>query len=522
MDRVVQAYNNFIKALVPVLQKRSKASYITAAIALIIAQRLYSYFRVPKHLRGFPKLSYFGIAKSFLTRESPRERAKKYVLPIIDKHDGFYISKIPFGWTLYATNPIAAKQILLKSSAFPKNHGQIDDMGENLFTEFIGKDNVALSNGDTWKRQRKVMNPAFHQSLPIKTMSNVVFSLISVIDQANGTIPVASAMQNFTLDTLGLAIFGFDFKALQGDPDEWTKTYRLVSDCLFDPVINVFSSYSFILDRIYPRRRRGVIATRKLGEKFLEIAQQKRMEIKSGVYADVPDNEKDLLTLMLEAEEKGGVWTSEDELRHNIAVLFLAGHDTTAHALSFCFYHLAKNKDIQQKLRKEVLDLLGDEPVDVVPTVEQLKDMQYLNMVIKENLRMNSPADMLFSRDVQEDITLANTLVPKGAVVSINIEALHCNPKLWHNPDQFDPERFAPGGEHEQHDGMTWLPFSNGTRQCLGMNFSLFEQRLVIAMILKKYEISIPEDSIHRDHIVSDASFNGAPKSLELTFTKRY
>ncbi|CEI99110.1 hypothetical protein RMCBS344292_13203 [Rhizopus microsporus] len=246
------------------------------------------------------------------------------------------------------------------------------------------------------------------------------------------------------------------------------------------------------------------------------------MEIKSGVYADVPDNEKDLLTLMLEAEEKGGVWTSEDELRHNIAVLFLAGHDTTAHALSFCFYHLAKNKDIQQKLRKEVLDLLGDEPVDVVPTVEQLKDMQYLNMVIKENLRMNSPADMLFSRDVQEDIILANTLVPKGAVVSINIEALHCNPKLWHNPDQFDPERFAPGGEHEQHDGMTWLPFSNGTRQCLGMNFSLFEQRLVIAMILKKYEISIPEDSIHRDHIVSDASFNGAPKSLELTFTKRY
>ena len=98
---------------------------------------------------------------------------------------------------------------------------------------------------------------------------------------------------------------------------------------------------------------------------------------------------------------------------------------------------------------------------------------------------MNSPADTLFSRDVQEDITLANTLVPKGAVVSINIEALHCNPKLWHNPDQFDPERFAPGGEHEQHDGMTWLPFSNGTRQCLGMNFSLFEQRLVIAMICK-------------------------------------
>ncbi|CEG78030.1 hypothetical protein RMATCC62417_12694 [Rhizopus microsporus] len=384
MDRLIQAYNNFFKALAPVLQKRSKASYITAAIVLIIAQRLYSYFRVPKHLRGFPKLPYFGIAKSFFAKEPPRERVKKYVLPIIDERDGFYISKIPLGWILYVTDPAAARQLLLKSSVFPKNHRLIDDMGENLFIEFIGKDNVVLSNGDTWKRQRKVMNPAFHHSLPIKTMSKVVFSLLSVIEQANGTIPIASAMQNFTLDTLGLAIFGFDFKALQGDPDEWTKTYRFVSDCLFDPVINVFSSYSFIFDRIYPRRRRGAIATRKLGEKFLEIAQRKRMEIRSGSYADVPDNEKDLLTLMLEAEEKGDTWTSEDELRHNIAMLFLAGHDTTAHALSFCFYHLAKNKDIQQKLREEVLDLLGDEPVDVVPTVEQLKDMQYLNMVIKE------------------------------------------------------------------------------------------------------------------------------------------
>ncbi|RCH77993.1 hypothetical protein CU097_000563, partial [Rhizopus azygosporus] len=139
----------------PVLQKRSKASYITAAIALIIAQRLYSYFRVPKHLRGFPKLPYFGIAKSFFAKESPRERVKKYILPIIDEHNGFYISKIPLGWILYVTDPVAAKQLLLKSSVFPKNHRLIDDMGENLFIEFVGKDNVVLTNGDTWKRQRK-------------------------------------------------------------------------------------------------------------------------------------------------------------------------------------------------------------------------------------------------------------------------------------------------------------------------------------------------------------------------------
>ncbi|PHZ10476.1 uncharacterized protein RHIMIDRAFT_259025, partial [Rhizopus microsporus ATCC 52813] len=116
MDHLIQAYNSSTQVLIPVLQKRSKASYITAAIALIIAQRLYSYFRVPKHLRGFPKLPYFGIAKSLLTKELPRERVKKYVLPIIDERDGFYISKIPFGWMLYVADPVAVKQLLLKSS----------------------------------------------------------------------------------------------------------------------------------------------------------------------------------------------------------------------------------------------------------------------------------------------------------------------------------------------------------------------------------------------------------------------
>jgi cytochrome P450 len=98
---------------------------------------------------------------------------------------------------------------------------------------------------------------------------------------------------------------------------------------------------------------------------------------------------------------------------------------------------------------------------------------------------MNTPADTLFTRDTVKDISLAGQFIPKDTAISIDINAIHHDPKYWHNPEHFIPERFAEGGEQESHEGLTWLPFSNGSRQCIGMNFSLAEQRLVLAMLGK-------------------------------------
>lgn len=106
-------------------------------------------------------------------------------------------------------------------------------------------------------------------------------------------------------------------------------------------------------------------------------------------------------------------------------------------------------------------------------------------MVIKENLRRNSPVDNLMSRDTYQDIDLNGTFIPKGSKVTVNVASIHLNPKIWHDPESFIPERFEPGGEYDGHDGFTWIPFSNGSRQCLGLNFSLTEQRVVLCMLCK-------------------------------------
>jgi cytochrome P450 len=92
---------------------------------------------------------------------------------------------------------------------------------------------------------------------------------------------------------------------------------------------------------------------------------------------------------------------------------------------------------------------------------------------------------MLMARDTLEDFDLAGTFIPKGTRVSVDISAIHMNPKIWQNPENFVPERFEEGGEHEDHNGLTWLPFSDGSRRCIGVNFSLTEQRVVLSMLCK-------------------------------------
>ncbi|GAA5798150.1 hypothetical protein HPULCUR_003550 [Helicostylum pulchrum] len=523
IENALKNYSITFEQILPMLQKRSKASYIGAAILLLAVQQVYSFFTPPKHLRSFPRVSFFAMIKSFYYNESVSQRNKKLVAPIMNAGHKFYVSRIPFTWTVQITDPNLAKTILMKTNSFPKASGVFENFGnDSPIIKFLGNDNVAVSNGHKWKSQRKIMNPAFLRSMPVKTFGSVVPRLFALIDQESENVQITTRMKSLTLDILGLAAFGFDFQSLKGDPEGWTKTYNIFADTFFSPWTIVLSNFDFLVKYFSAERRRIDRATEKFNDMIDVLTNKRRQDIKNGLKNGIPENEKDLLTLMIEADTREGGNTSTEELRHNIALFFLAGHDTTAHTLTFCLYNLAKNKDVQRKLREEILEVLGDDPIDVFPTLEELKQMNYIDQVIKENLRHSGPADMLMARITSEDFDLDGFFIPKGTNVGVDISALHLSEKNWKDPRAFLPERFEDGGEHDDHRGFSWIPFSNGSRQCLGMNFSLTEQRVVLAMILRKYEIDIPEDSIHRDEIVLDKPFNLAPHSLGLNFTKRY
>ncbi|KAG0181209.1 cytochrome P450-dit2 [Apophysomyces sp. BC1034] len=405
--------------------------------------------------------------------------------------------KFPLQWTVHIANPEAAKTILMKTDKFPKYLGLFDVLGDSSpFVRFFGYTNLAVVNGDQWKQQRKLIGPVFHRSMPVQLFGSVMPKAFKNIEDKQGTIMVPELMHRLTLDVIGLTAFGFDFCALEDPQSQWLKTYEVVRNGLRSPVPLIIPKFDKYLKYILPGRRRILEATDKLNGLLLAMAEEKRSQLKQDVkLQEKDDHEKDLLTLLLEAENRGEGQATNDQLR-----------------------------DIQRKAREEAISILGDDPVDVFPSIAECKQMKYIDMVIKENLRTSGPASVLGARKAQEDVVVGGLFVPKGTLLSVDVYNIHHNPEVWNNPELFDPERFSEGGEYETHNtsGLTWIPFSQGGRICIAMNFSLAEQRVVMAMLLRKYEWDLPEDSIHKYGIKMDHFQPTAPKSLQISFRKRY
>ncbi|KAH8552509.1 cytochrome P450 [Umbelopsis sp. PMI_123] len=412
------------------------------------------------------------------------------------------------GWSVLVTNPDAVKTILYKTELQKQRM---------LIAKFFGRNNLAGANGHEWKRRRKIVYPAFRRSMPAKTFA---------IDKTEGSVDIQGLLQRFTLDAIGRIGFGFEFNATNSSNDEWVLTYNDVADNIGDFRFLFFPSLDSTFLGLFPERQKKHQSLDRLNKLFDEIIEHKRAELAKGVSSAVEENEKDPLTLMIEAggEDDTVEPLSAQELRDEVVLFFLAGHDTTSSAMTAVLYFLAANQDIQAKARKEVLDILGDEKFDVWPTLQQLKEFTYLTKIMKEAIRLAPPAAGLVDRLATEDTELAGTHIPKGTIIKLDIVAMHYNYSLWEDPTKFDPDRFAEGGELESMPSTyAYLPFGGGSRQCIGMNFSLAEQRVALSSILRKYELSLPDDSIHKDGLVFNSSLLiFTAKEMKLNFTRRY
>lgn len=156
---------------------------------------------------------------------------------------------------------------------------------------------------------------------------------------------------------------------------------------------------------------------------------------------------------------------------------------------------------------------------------------------------MSTPLVSVFSRVAAKDCELGGYVVPKGTPVTVDLDSVHHNPHVWKDPKRFDPERFRSGGEADQIDSLSWMPFGGGGRQCIGLNFSLNEQRVVLSMLLKesagircaadtwsykkvfvvrKNTWSLPDDSIHKNGLVTTSTLLISPIDLRIKFKRRY
>lgn len=235
---------------------------------------------------------------------------------------------------------------------------------------------------------------------------------------------------------------------------------------------------------------------------LLDIIEERR---RSGLEKD------DLLDMLLRARYEDGSPMPDGQLLDEVLILFTAGHETTANALSFTLFLLAKNPSIQDQVYGEVSKVdFEDSNIDLLQGVMQL---QFVKQCIEEALRLYPPAYVI-DRVATEDDTFEDILLPKGTMVLMSIYELHRYSNFWERPLEFDPGRFKEADKKDYGD--YYYPFGAGPRICVGNNFAMYEMIIAIAEIVKKYSISSDLKNIEINPLISLK-----PKAVPLMFTER-
>ena len=170
------------------------------------------------------------------------------------------------------------------------------------------------------------------------------------------------------------------------------------------------------------------------------------------------------------------------EIVDQVAMLFLAGHETSASALSWTFYLLSEHPDIQQQAYQEIQDMVGQRPLQK----EDIKKLTFITAIFRESLRLYPPVGFM-AREAQEEVTLRDKIVAKGKTIIVSPWLIHRNKNNWENPHAFDPKRFLR--QHETPIKSKYLPFGMGQRLCVGASFAMQEAVLIIASFLQTYRV---------------------------------
>jgi cytochrome P450 len=188
--------------------------------------------------------------------------------------------------------------------------------------------------------------------------------------------------------------------------------------------------------------------------------------------------------MLLLSEDEEGQRMSEQQLRDEAVTLFSAGHETTSNALSWTFYLLSQNPQAEIRLYEELDRVLAGRR----PSLADLKQLPYTEMLIKEALRLYPPAWALMTRQVVKDIQFGDYTIPKGSFAVVSPYTMHHSSRYWENPEAFMPERFSAENEAKMHK-YQYFPFGGGSRVCIGNSFAMMEAQLVLATIANRYRL---------------------------------
>lgn len=360
--------------------------------------------------------------------------------------------------------------LVAHASSYRKEHTAFERLSQVL------GDGLLTTDGETWKRQRRMVQPAFGRTR-LASYAEVMAAEAERTSRAwrpHETRDVGREMMELTLRVVSRTLFGHD---ASDDRDEVARAMAVFQDSI--------ARVDLLPPWASPQQRRIRRATEALDRIIYGMIETRRRELRAGA-----EPRADLLQMLLDSvdEEGDGGTLTEREVRDQLVTLFLAGHETTAHALTWTWYLLSRHPEAERRLHAEVDAVLGDRPA----RFEDLPELPWTDRVLKEAMRLYPPV-YLVARRAAEPTAIGGYSIPAGAEVVCWFYVTHHDPRWYPDPERFRPERFSPE-EEEARPRLAYAPFGAGPRACIGRQFATIEAQILLATIARRWRAELAPD----------------------------
>ncbi|MGH9457097.1 MAG: cytochrome P450 [Thermoanaerobaculia bacterium] len=338
-------------------------------------------------------------------------------------------------------------------------------------TEIFGK-GLVTNEGAPWLRQRRLMQPAFHRERIHgygETMVEYAERMLGEWDREAAAVrDVHDDMMRVTMEIATKTLFGADLSH-----EEAAEIGAAFDDAIVE-IANRFRRAVKIPRWIpIPSNRRYAAAVRRLDRLVYDMLERKR----------TAGGGHDLLTMLIEARDEDGSAMDSRQIRDEAVTIFLAGHETTAIALSWTFHLLAAHPEVEERILAEVREVVGEGR----PTAADMPRLTYTGNVISESMRLFPPA-YAFGREAIADCEIGGYRVPAGTTIFMSPWVIHRDPRWYDDPLAFRPERWE-NDFAKTLPRFAYLPFGGGPRICIGSSFALMEAVLLLVSVLRRYEL---------------------------------
>jgi cytochrome P450 len=347
-------------------------------------------------------------------------------------------------------------------------------IAKRLWEKFLG-DGLLTTEGETWRRQNRLVLPAFHRTRIHAYGDTMVDYTHRMMDGwAHGAeIDVDEQMVGLTLEVVAKTLFDADVRdGAEAVGSAMHVLNREMLEHIYLPVP---------VPRWWPsaRNKRKLGAIKDIEDIVRAVIDERRT---SG------EDRGDLLSMMLQTTDEGGDRLTDKEIRDQAMTLFFAGHETTSHAMSWAWYLLARHPEVTARLQEDIQRVTGGDRLKT----ENLPELPYLLQMVRESMRF-LPSVWIFIKEPTEDVVVRGYRIPKGAPVLFSPYITHHDERWFASPETFDPDRFGPARVKEIPKG-AYFPFSGGQRICLGKSFALMEMQLILGTMLQRLEPTVSKD----------------------------